>query len=210
MLPATRVVVAEDEAIIRLDLVEMLGELGYDVVGQAADGDAALRIVRQVRPDVALLDVKMPRLDGISAAEQIVAEGLAAVVLVTAFSDRALIERAAQIGAMGYLVKPVGRTDLVPAIEVAVARFAQVRALGDEVSGLKEQVEARKVIERAKGELMTRLRLTEADAFRWLQKRAMDRRTSLIAVATTVLDGLNPLSDNDGGIAADAAASGDD
>jgi two-component system, response regulator PdtaR len=185
-----RIVVAEDEAIIRMDLVEMLTEAGYDVVGQAADGQAAVSLVRSERPDLALLDVKMPILDGISAAEQICAENLAAVVLLTAFSDRALVARAAEAGAMGYLVKPVGRSDLVPALEVALARHGQMLLLEQEVGSLQEQIAARVFVERAKGELMSRLGLSEADAFQWLRKRAMDRRSTLVDVAKTILDGL--------------------
>jgi two-component system, response regulator PdtaR len=185
-----RIVVAEDEAIIRMDLVEMLTEVGYDVVGQAADGQAAVSLVRSERPDLALLDVKMPILDGISAAEQICAENLAAVVLLTAFSDRALVARAAEAGAMGYLVKPVGRADLVPALEVALARHGQMLLLEQEVGSLQEQIAARVFVERAKGELMSRLGLSEADAFQWLRKRAMDRRSPLVDVAKTILDGL--------------------
>jgi two-component system, response regulator PdtaR len=185
-----RIVVAEDEAIIRMDLVEMLTEAGYDVVGQAADGQAAVSLVRSERPDLALLDVKMPILDGISAAEQICAENLAAVVLLTAFSDRALVARAAEAGAMGYLVKPVGRSDLVPALEVALARHGQMLLLEQEVGSLQEQIAARVFVERAKGELMSRLGLSEADAFQWLRKRAMDRRLPLVGVAKTILDGL--------------------
>jgi two-component system, response regulator PdtaR len=185
-----RIVVAEDEAIIRMDLVEMLTEAGYDVVGQAADGQAAVSLVRSERPDLALLDVKMPILDGISAAEQICGENLAAVVLLTAFSDRALVARAAEAGAMGYLVKPVGRSDLVPALEVALARHGQMLLLEQEVGSLQEQIAARVFVERAKGELMSRLGLSEADAFQWLRKRAMDRRSTLVDVAKTILDGL--------------------
>ena len=185
-----RIVVAEDEAIIRLDLVELLGELGFTVVGQAPDGAAAIEQVRRHRPDIALFDVKMPKLDGISAAEQIAHEGICPVVLLTAFSDRALIDRATEAGVMGYLVKPVGRSDLWPTLTVAQARWEQLRAIREEVGSLQQQIEARKVVERAKGELMARLGLGEAEAFRWLQKRAMDRRLSLLDVAQTVLLGL--------------------
>lgn len=184
-----RVVVAEDEALIRLDLVEMLTELGYDVVGQARDGEQAVDVVRATTPDVALFDVKMPRADGISAAETVIAERLCPVVMLTAFSDRTLIARASDAGVLNYLVKPVGATDLVPAIEVAVARWEQMRALERDVADLQGQIQARKVVERAKGHLMTSLAMSEAQAFRWLQKRAMDRRTSLLEVATAVLSG---------------------
>lgn len=182
-------VVAEDEAIIRLDLVEMLGELGYDVVGQAGDGERAVDVVRQTKPDVALFDVKMPRADGISAAETVIAERLCPVVMLTAFSDRSLIARASDAGVLSYLVKPVGPTDVVPAIELAVARWEQMRALESEVSDLESAIETRKIVERAKGHLMSTLSLSEAQAFRWMQKRAMDGRTSLGEVAQAILSG---------------------
>lgn len=184
-----RVVVAEDEAIIRLDLVEMLTELGYDVVGQARDGEQAVEVVRSTTPDVALFDVKMPRADGISAAETVIAERLCPVVILTAFSDRSLVARATDAGVLSYLVKPIGPTDVMPAIEVAVARWEQMRALESDVMDLSEQIQARKVIERAKGHLMTSLGMSEAHAFRWLQKRAMDGRTTLRDVAEAVLSG---------------------
>lgn len=198
-----RVVVAEDESIIRLDLAEMLGESGYEVVGQAADGQSAIDVVRATRPDVALLDVKMPVLDGISAAEAITGERLCPVVLLTAFSDRSLVARAAEAGAMGYLVKPAGRSDLVPALEVAMARWAQVQGLHAEVGMLQAQMAARKVIERAKGEVMQRLGLGEAEAFRWLRTRAMDRRMPLVDVAAIVLEGFGITGDGQPGRSAD-------
>jgi two-component system, response regulator PdtaR len=185
----TRVVVAEDEAIIRLDLKEMLEEEGLEVVGEAGDGDAALRLARDHAPDLVIMDIKMPGMDGLSAAERIVDEELAAVLILTAFSQDALVRRAAEAGAMGYLVKPFQKSDLLPAIEVAVARGAQLTALKREARDATERLATRKVVDRAKGRLMDRDGMTEADAFRLLQKRAMDERRSLRAVAEEVLEG---------------------
>jgi AmiR/NasT family two-component response regulator len=185
----TRVVVAEDEAIIRLDLKEMLEEEGLEVVGEAGDGDAALRLARDHAPDLVIMDIKMPGMDGLSAAERIVNEELAAVLILTAFSQDALVRRAAEAGAMGYLVKPFQKSDLLPAIEVAVARGAQLTALKREARDASERLATRKVVDRAKGRLMDRDGMTEADAFRLLQKRAMDERRSLKAVAEEVLGG---------------------
>jgi two-component system, response regulator PdtaR len=185
----TRVVVAEDEAIIRLDLKEMLEEEGLEVVGEAGDGDAALRLARDHAPDLVIMDIKMPGMDGLSAAERIVNEELAAVLILTAFSQDALVRRAAEAGAMGYLVKPFQKSDLLPAIEVAVARGAQLTALKREARDASERLASRKVVDRAKGRLMDRDGMTEADAFRLLQKRAMDERRSLRAVAEEVLGG---------------------
>jgi AmiR/NasT family two-component response regulator len=182
-----RVVVAEDEALIRLDLVEMLREEGYDVVAAAGDGAEAVRLAAEHRPDLVILDVKMPVLDGISAAEQIVGRRLAAVLMLTAFSQRDLVERAGEAGAMAYLVKPFTKADLVPAIEVAAARHDQMLALQGEVSGLSERLEARKLVERAKGVLQASYGLSEGEAFRWMQKAAMDRRLSMREVAETVV-----------------------
>lgn len=187
-----RVLVAEDEALIRLDLVEMLQEEGYQVVGEAADGAEAVRLAGEVRPDVVLMDVAMPGLDGISAAAQITGDRLAAVVMLTAFSQRELVERASAAGAMAYLVKPVTRTDLAPQIEVAIARYAQLVALEEEVGDLAQRLETRKVVERAKGRLQAELGMSEAMAFRWIQKAAMDRRTSMRVVAEGVLAGQSP------------------
>ena len=184
-MPSRRVVVTEDEALIRLDLVEMLGEVGYEVVGSAGDGAEGVALVRALRPDVALFDIKLPGLDGISAAELVSDE--TAVVLLTAFSQRDLVERAVAAGAMAYLVKPFERADLLPAIEVAVARFEQVRALAAGVESARERLEARKLVDRAKGLLMTTHAFSEPDAFRWLQKAAMDRRLSLAQVAAIVI-----------------------
>lgn len=184
-----RVVVAEDEALIRLDLVEMLREEGYDVVGEAGDGEQAIRLTRELQPDLVILDVKMPVMDGITAAEQIGEERLAPVVMLTAFSQRDLVQRAADAGAMAYLVKPFAKADLVPAIEVAVSRHAQLAALEQEVGDLEERLETRKLLDRAKGRLAEAAGLTEPQAFRFIQKTAMDRRSSMKAVAEAVLAG---------------------
>jgi AmiR/NasT family two-component response regulator len=184
-----RVLVAEDEALIRLDLKEMLEEEGYDVVGEAGDGEQAVKLADELRPDLVILDVKMPVLDGISAAEQIVANRVAPVVMLTAFSQRDLVERAAEAGAMAYLVKPFAKSDLLPAIEVAVSRHAQISALEAEVGGLNERLESRKVIDRAKGSLQTSHGMSEPEAFRWIQKASMDRRTTMRAVAEGIVAG---------------------
>jgi two-component system, response regulator PdtaR len=184
-----RVVVAEDEALIRLDLKEMLEEDGYEVVGEAGDGETAVRLAREAHPDLVVLDIKMPGLDGLSAAERISEERLAPVLILTAFSQRELVERAAQAGAMGYLVKPFQKGDVVPAIELAVARYQERRALEHEVEDLAERLETRKLVDRAKGILMDRYGMTEADAFRFLQKTAMDERLQMREIATRVVDG---------------------
>lgn len=182
-----RVVIAEDEALIRMDLAEMLAEEGYDVVGQAGDGRRAIELAEDLRPDLVILDIKMPVLDGIAAAERIAGARIAPVVVLTAFSQRDLVDRAREAGAMAYLVKPFGRTDLVPAIEMAVSRFGEVRALEQEVSDLQESLEARKAVDRAKGVLQAQLGLSEPDAFRWIQKTAMDLRLSMRQVADGVV-----------------------
>jgi two-component system, response regulator PdtaR len=186
--PARRVVVAEDEALIRLDLSEMLAEEGYDVVGQAADGEAAIALAEEHRPDLVVLDVKMPKLDGISAAERIARQRIAPVVILTAFSQRELVERARDAGAMAYLVKPFGKNDLVPAIEMAMSRFAELTELEHEVSNLTDRLEVRKLVDRAKGVLQNSLSVTEPEAFRWIQKTAMDLRLSMREVAQGVID----------------------
>jgi response regulator NasT len=183
-----RVVIGEDEALIRLDLTEMLAEEGYDVVGQAGDGETAVALAEEHRPDLVLLDVKMPRLDGISAAAMIAEQRIAPVVILTAFSQRELVERARDAGAMAYLVKPFSRTDLVPAIEIAASRFAEVQQLEAEVSDLSERLETRKQVDRAKGILQASLGLSEPDSFRWIQKTAMDLRMSMRDVATGVVE----------------------
>ena len=182
-----RVVIAEDEALIRMDLAEMLAEEGYDVVGQAGDGATAVELAERERPDLVILDVKMPVLDGIAAAERIAEARIAPVVILTAFSQRELVERARDAGAMAYLVKPFTRSDLVPAIEIAVSRFAELGALAGEVSDLAEQLSARKAVDRAKGILQKDLGLSEPEAFRWIQKTAMDLRLSMKQVAEGVL-----------------------
>jgi two-component system, response regulator PdtaR len=185
-----RVLVVEDEALIRLDLAEMLTEEGYVIAGEAGDGEQAVTLARELHPDLVIMDVKMPKVDGITAAASIVEERIAPVVMLTAFSQRDLIEQARDAGAMAYLVKPFARHELVPAIELAVSRFAEKRALEDEVATLTERLETRKVVDRAKGLLMTRQGMPEPEAFRWIQRTAMDRRTTMKAVAEAVVEGL--------------------
>jgi two-component system, response regulator PdtaR len=182
-----RVLVAEDEALIRLDLAEMLAEEGYEVVGEAADGATAVRLAEELRPDLVVMDVKMPVLDGISAAERIVAQRIAPVLILTAFSQRELVERARAAGAMAYLVKPFVKADLMPAIEMALSRHEEITQLEQEVADLTDRLETRKLVARAKGLLQTRFGLTEPDAFRWIQKAAMDKRTSMREVAQVVI-----------------------
>jgi response regulator NasT len=186
--PPLRVLVAEDEALIRMDLVEMLEEDGYSVVGQAGDGETAVRLATELRPDVVMMDVKMPVLDGLSAAEQVVAARIAPVVILTAFSQRDLVERAREAGVMAYLVKPFQRKDLLPAIEMAVSRFTELVALEREVGDLSGRLEARKLVDRAKGVLQTEQGMTEPEAFRHIQRRSMDERRSMRAVAQEVLE----------------------
>lgn len=181
------VVIAEDETLIRMDLAEMLVEEGYDVVGQAGDGQKAIELAEELRPDLVILDVKMPVLDGIAAAEAIAGQRIAPVVMLTAFSQRDLVERAREAGAMSYLVKPFSQTDLVPAIEMAVSRFAEIAQLESEVADLTERLETRKAVDRAKGILQEQLSLTEPEAFRWIQKTAMDLRMSMREVAEGVV-----------------------
>ena len=186
-VPARRVLVAEDESLIRLDLAEMLAEEGYQVVGEAGDGATAVRLAEELRPDLVVMDVKMPVLDGISAAERIVSQRIAPVLILTAFSQRELVERAREAGAMAYLVKPFAKTDLVPAIEMALSRHEEIAQLESEVADLTERLETRKLVDRAKGLLQTRYGLTEPDSFRWIQKAAMDKRTSMREVAQVVI-----------------------
>ncbi|MFW6034080.1 MAG: ANTAR domain-containing response regulator [bacterium] len=193
--PTRRVLVAEDESLIRLDLIEMLGEEGYEVVGEAGDGAEAVKLAEELAPDLVVLDVKMPVLDGISAAKRIVEQRIAPVLILTAFSQRDLVDRAREAGAMAYLVKPFTRADLVPAIEMAMSRHDQLTQLEQEVSDLNERLETRKLVERAKGVLETRFGLSEPDAFRWIQKAAMDKRTTMREVATVVI----AETDEDGG-----------
>jgi two-component system, response regulator PdtaR len=192
---ARRVLVAEDESLIRLDLTEMLGEEGYEVVGEAADGATAVRLAEELRPDLVVMDVKMPVLDGISAAERIVAHRIAPVLILTAFSQRELVERARSAGAMAYLVKPFVKADLVPAIEMALSRHEEITQLEQEVADLTDRLETRKLVDRAKGLLQTRFGLTEPDAFRWIQKAAMDKRTSMREVAQVVIAETSASSD---------------
>jgi two-component system, response regulator PdtaR len=183
----TRVLIAEDEALIRLDLKEMLEEEGYDVVGEVGDGQQAVDRAAELRPDLVILDIQMPVLDGLSAAEKIAGERIAPVIVLTAFSQRDLVERARDAGAMAYLVKPFNKNDLVPAIEVARARFAEMSALDSEVRSLEERLEARKSIEKAKGKLMADQGMTETEAFRHIQRTAMNERTSMKALADRIL-----------------------
>ena len=187
-----RVVIAEDEALIRLDLKEMLEEEGYVVVAEAGDGASAVRLAEEHRPDLVVLDIRMPVLDGISAAEQIASARTAPVLILTAFSQRELVERARDAGAMAYVVKPFGRADLVPAIEMAISRYAEMTALEAEVADLADRLATRKLLDRAKGRLQEQYGLTEPEAFRWLQKAAMDRRLSMREVADTVLTEAQP------------------
>ncbi|MFI7387552.1 ANTAR domain-containing response regulator [Streptomyces sp. NPDC049813] len=184
----TRVVIAEDEALIRLDLKEMLEEEGYSVVGEAGDGEQAVELAREHKPDLVILDVKMPKMDGISAAEKIAGESIAPVLMLTAFSQRDLVERARDAGAMAYLVKPFSKSDVVPAIEMAVSRFTELKTLEREVADLTQRLETRKLVDRAKSVLQTVYGLTEPAAFRWIQKTSMDRRLSMQQVAEAVIE----------------------
>lgn len=182
------VVVAEDEALIRLDVVETLNDAGFQVVGEAGDGETAVKLVEELRPDLVVMDVKMPVLDGISAAERIGKARIAPVVLLTAFSQAELVERARDAGAMAYVVKPFTPADLLPAVEIAVSRFAEITALESEVADMQDRFETRKRVDRAKGLLMTRMGLSEPESFRWIQKTSMDRRLTMREVADAVID----------------------
>jgi len=186
--PARRAVVAEDEALIRMDVVETLREAGFDVVGEAGDGETAVALAIELRPDIVVMDVKMPVMDGITAAERIGKERAAPVVLLTAFSQSELVERARDAGAMAYVVKPFTPADLLPAVEIAISRYSQISALESEVADLTERFETRKRVDRAKGLLMTKMGLTEPESFRWIQKTSMDRRLTMREVADAVIE----------------------
>ena len=188
---AARIVVAEDEALIRLDLVEMLGEAGYEVVGQASNGEQAVEMALELTPDLVIMDVKMPVMDGLSAADEIGKQRLCPVIMLTAFSQTELVERARDAGVMAYIVKPFTAADLTPAINIALSRWAELKELEKEVADLGEALETRKAVERAKGVLMKKLKLSEADAFRWIQKTAMDRRLGMKEVAEAVIAGID-------------------
>ena len=185
-----RVVVAEDESLIRMDIIETLRDQGFDVVGEAGDGNKAVELAHELKPDLIVMDIKMPDLDGLSAAEKI-SDLKIPVVLLTAFSQQELVTRAAEVGAMAFLVKPFSPQDLLPAIEIALSRHSQLVALEAEVSDLNERLETRKLVERAKGVLSEKMKLTEPEAFRWIQKASMDRRLSMAEVSRTVLEQLD-------------------
>lgn len=194
--PKTRVVVAEDESLIRMDIVEILQDHGFEVVGEAGDGEKAVALAEELKPDLVVMDVKMPLLDGISAAEIIGKKNIAPVVLLTAFSQRELVERAAEAGALAYVVKPFTPSDLIPAIDIALSRYQQIKALEEEIGDLAERLETRKILDRAKGILNNTMGLPEPEAFRWIQKASMDRRLTMREVAQTVIDQLAEKSDN--------------
>lgn len=183
-----RAIVVEDEALIRMDIVETLREGGYDVVGEASNGEEAVALAREFKPDVVVMDIKMPVMDGITAAEHIAKERLAPVVLLTAFSQTELVERARDAGAMAYVVKPFTPADLLPAVEIAASRFVEIRALENEIADINERMATRKTVERAKGILMEKMKLNEPEAFRWIQKTSMDRRLTMREVAEAVID----------------------
>lgn len=185
-----RILVAEDEAIIRLDLAEMLTEAGHEVVGQASNGEQAVELAMELQPDLVILDVKMPVMDGISAAEAIGKERICPVVMLTAFSQKELVERARDAGVMAYIVKPFTPKDVLPAIDIARSRWAEAKTLEAEIADLGDRLETRKAVDRAKGILMTKLKISEADAFRWIQKTAMDRRMGMREVADAVISGM--------------------
>jgi response regulator NasT len=190
---ARRVVVAEDEALIRMDIVETLRDNGFLVVGEAGDGERAVELAIELRPDIVVMDVKMPKLDGISAAERLSKDNIAPVVLLTAFSQKELVNRASEAGAMAYVVKPFSPNDLLPAIEIALSRYAQIQALESEVADLAERFETRKIVDIAKGILNEKMGLSEPEAFRWIQKASMDRRLTMKDVAVTIIDQLGAL-----------------
>ncbi|MBU8856091.1 MULTISPECIES: response regulator [unclassified Micromonospora] len=182
-----RVLIAEDEALIRLDLAEMLVEEGYEVAGEAGDGETAVKLAEELKPDLVILDIKMPIMDGLAAAERIAGARIAPVIILTAFSQRDLVERARAAGAMAYLVKPFQKSDLVPAVEIALSRYSEIAALESEVAGLTDRLEIRKTVERAKGALMTTYGMNEPQAFKWIQRTAMDHRMTMKEVAERIL-----------------------
>jgi response regulator NasT len=185
-----RILVVEDESIIRIDIVESLRGFGYDVVGEAADGEAAVAMATELRPDLVVMDVKMPKMDGISAAEKLHQGRIAPVLLLTAFSQKELVERASEAGVVAYIVKPFTPADLLPAVEIALSRGAELRALEAEVADMSERFETRKIVDIAKGILNEKMGLTEPEAFRWIQKASMDRRLTMKDVALTIIDQL--------------------
>ena len=187
-----RVVVAEDESLIRMDIIEILTDAGFEVVGEAGDGETAVQLATELRPDLVVMDVKMPQLDGISAAERLSKHHIAPVVLLTAFSQKELVERASEAGALAYVVKPFTPNDLLPAIEIALARYQQIIVLESEIADLAERFETRKLVDRAKGLLNEKMGLTEPEAFRWIQKASMDRRLTMFEVAQTIVEQLAP------------------
>ena len=186
-----RVLLAEDEALIRLDLAEMLTEAGYEVVGQASNGEEAVSLAESLRPDLIIMDVKMPVMDGLTAAETIGEQRICPVIMLTAFSQKELVERARDAGVMAYIVKPFTVSDVTPAVEVALSRWAELKALESEVADLGERLETRKAVEKAKGVLMKKLKISEAEAFRWIQKTAMDRRMGMREVSDAVVAGMD-------------------
>ena len=196
-----RVVVAEDESLIRMDIVEILRDNGYDVVADVGDGEAAVEVATELRPDLVVMDVRMPKLDGIEAAKRLSENHIAPVVLLTAFSQKELVEQASEAGALAYVVKPFTQNDLLPAIEIALSRYQQILTLEAEIADMAERFETRKLVDRAKGLLNERMGLTEPEAFRWIQKASMDRRTTMQAVAQAIIDQLASKKD---------AAKGDD
>ena len=193
---AKRVIVAEDESLIRIDVVETLRDNGFEVIAEVADGEKAVALAEELKPDLVVMDVKMPLMDGISAAEILTKKKIAPVVLLTAFSQRELVERASEAGALAYVVKPFTPNDLIPAIDIALGRYAQIQALEEEVADMAERLETRKILDRAKGILNNTMGLTEPEAFRWIQKASMDRRLTMKEVAQTVIDQLAEKSDN--------------
>lgn len=191
-----RVLVAEDEGLIRMDVVDTLKEFGFSVLGEAADGEEALRLALELEPDVVVMDIKMPKMDGITVAEKLSAKKIP-VVLLTAFSQQELVSRAVEAGALAYITKPFKPTDLLPAIQIALARNEEIVALEQEISNLSDRLETRKLMDRAKGLLMSKMKLTEPEAFRWIQKASMDRRLSMAQVAKAVIDQLGPKQTSD-------------